>query len=81
MIMAVEATKEFAETTHREWHLGHWHANRVQEQFGIVTRILPSLTGTDFWHKSKGYIGNMKSAQAHLYSMDEGFIAFFQYNL
>lgn len=81
MIMATEVPMDFATSTHKEFHLGHCHSNLVTEKFGVITRILPSIAGTDAWHKSKGYVGNIKSAQAYLYSAEEGFLAFFQYNV
>lgn len=81
MIMATEEPMMFAQTTHREWHTGHLHKYLAEEKFGVTRRILPSIAGTDAWHKSKGYVGNIKSAQAYLYSSEEGFLAYFQYNV
>lgn len=81
MIMATEEPMMFAESSHKEWHTGHLHKYLAEEKFGVTRRILPSIAGTDAWHKSKGYVGNIKSAQAYLYSANEGFLAYFQYNV
>jgi hypothetical protein len=81
ILMASEAPKDWAETKHREWHLGHLHKTFVDENFGVVTRILPSLTSTDSWHKLKGFVGNVKAAQAYLWDHSQGYKAHFQYTV
>lgn len=81
IIMATEEPMLFAQASHKEWHTGHLHKYLAEEKFGVTRRILPSIAGTDAWHKSKGYVGNIKSAQAYLYSANEGFLAYFQYNV
>lgn len=81
IIMATETPKDFADTKFRFWHLGHLHKYQVQEQFGITVRILPSLCSTDAWHKQHGFVGNLKAAQAYLYSKTEGYLAHFQYTI
>ena len=80
-IMAGSWPQEWARTTHREWHLGHFH--RIKETHyaaadtidGVLVRVLPSLSATDSWHYRKGYVGNMRAAQAYIYNKKSGYEA------
>jgi predicted DNA-binding transcriptional regulator AlpA len=82
-IMAVERPKDWSETVCREWRLGHIHRSRVRESAGVETfqgvavRWVPSLSGTDAWHHSHGYIGTRRAAEAYLMNAREGFAAMF----
>lgn len=66
-LMATESPVEFAETTWREWHLGHLHKEHLTEKHGIRTRILPSLCAADAWHGAKGFVGNLRLAEAFVW--------------
>ena len=72
-IMAVERPQLWAETTHREYHLGHIHKQKttepvtVDDQTGVTVRILRSLSGTDAWHAKRGYVGNVRGAEAFVW--------------
>lgn len=72
-IMAREMKDAFANATCMEFLLGHLHIkrgskSRIYDTFGgLLTRILKSLSGTDAWHKTKGYASS-KGAQALVYS-------------
>ena len=82
-VMAVEAPEKWAAATCREIHVGHWHKRKVLqtlplETFGGVTvRHLPSLTGTDEWHYSQGFVGNPKAADAYLWAKTQGLAGYF----
>lgn len=86
LIMATEKPDLWASSKCRQFHLGHFHSRKttkyldVQEFQGFTVRILPSLSGTDAWHNSKGYM-SMKSAVAYLYSKDNGLVAEFSHNI
>jgi hypothetical protein len=86
LIMATEKPELWANSKCRQFHLGHFHSRKttkyldVQEFQGFTVRILPSLSGTDAWHNSKGYM-SMKSAVAYLYSKDNGLVAEFSHNI
>lgn len=55
-IMANKQPEAFAQCTWREWHLGHLHKDMLIDGFhDLRFRRLPSLSGTDSWHASKGY--------------------------
>ena len=79
-------TIEGAATKFREVQLGHFHKNKkinyvsVDDFQGFQIQILPSLSGTDFWHNSKGY-NSLKQAKAFLYSKTEGRVAEFTHTV
>ena len=84
LIMANEMAEQWANIAYTEWHLGHNHKRKemnwtgVDERFGTILRILPSLSGTDAWHHKKGYIGNTRAAQSYMYSKEFGYRGHFQ---
>lgn len=79
LIMAAEAAKDWAETTHHEIHLGHLHHKKetlyhTGREFGPVrVRILPSLCPADEWHFTSGYVGAKRAAEAYLWSFKNGY--------
>jgi len=85
LIFATEQPQLWADTKFREAHLGHFHKVKstkyvnINEETGFKVRVLPSLSGTDAWHHSKGYISN-KSAEAYLWNYDRGLEATFIHN-
>lgn len=85
LIMAGEAPEDWAKTTHREFHVGHFHHKReTQFHAGIEVgpvrvRILPSLTATDGWHGSQGYVGAQKACEAYLWSEARGYVGHFSW--
>lgn len=87
LIMAEERRRDWAETTHHEWHLGHLHKrketryNAGDTHGGVVVRILPSLSGTDKWHHDMGYVGSVKACEAYLHHHDMGYAGHLSYNV
>ena len=87
LIMASERPELWAKAKHTEWHIGHLHKQKsmnwvdIDERFGTVVRILPSLSGTDSWHHEKGYVGNTRAAQAYVWSKENGYKGHFQVNV
>lgn len=80
-IMASEQKHVWGQVTHREWHVGHFHKKK-ETRFsagdtygGVAVKIIPSICGTDAWHFRKGYVGNNKVAEAHLYDKRYGLAA------
>lgn len=69
-LMSIECSDLWSETKYREFHLAHYHSERVEEQAGIIFRWLPSVTGTDAWHKDCGYIGATKRSYSFVYNKD-----------
>jgi hypothetical protein len=78
MIMATEVPQLFAKAKCREIHLGHFHKAKqtvhmpLDEHQGVRVRVLPSLSGTDSWHHMKGYVKNIRAAEAYLWGLNEG---------
>ena len=70
-----------------EVHRGHLHTNKaaklaaIEELSGITVRNLSSMSATDYWHDSKGFIGNIKKAQAFIYSRRNGLQGILNYNV
>ena len=87
LLMAHEAPEMWAATKHRAWSTGHLHQRRstkfgsVVEDKGVEVRISPSLKATDSWHAQHGYVGNLRAAEAHVYSDTDGEIARFRATL
>lgn len=86
MIFAAENPKLWASTTQRYIQIGHFHHNRkinylLTEEFqGFQIQIMPSLSGSDAWHKAKGFL-SLKQAKAFLYNKVEGLIGEFTYSV
>ena len=67
-IMARMQPEAFAQCPVREWHLGHLHKEMATDGFhDMLFRRLPSLSGTDSWHASKGY-ASRKAAMGFVWS-------------
>jgi len=82
IIFATEQPKLWGDTKFRFAKLGHLHKSKKTEFISVDTHngfqveILPSLSGTDEWHYSKGYLA-LKQAKAFLYDLDKGEIGNF----
>jgi len=79
--MSQEARKDWAETVFREWHIGHYHHERLLDERGVVMRQLPSLAGTDAWHFNEGWVQAIRGARAFVWSRDEGIVHIAQHNV
>ena len=87
MATELESKKHWSDTLFHEWHLGHIHRKRTQkytvldknrvltEDLGVTVRYLSSLTGTEEWHHKKGYVGQIKAADAFIWNGELGLIA------
>jgi hypothetical protein len=71
-IMAREQPELWSKTTHREWHLGHYHKVHAEETQGVRVRRLPSLAAKDEWHVRQGY-GAMRAMEAYLWEKARGY--------
>lgn len=86
LIFATEQPELWAKCTTRVAKLGHLHKSKktnfvsVDEHQGFQVQILPSLSKSDFWHKSKGYMSK-QAAKGFLYSRENGLIAEYNYNV
>lgn len=73
-LMTNECPEWWAETTYREFHLAHYHSEKVKEVGGVIYRWLPTICGTDDYHYEKGYIGSVKRCYSFLYDKYKGLI-------
>lgn len=73
-LMAIEAPKQWGDTTSREFFLGHFHKRHTVEddEGGVVLRYLASPTSTDAWHYTSGFIGAQKQAQVFIRNKQTG---------
>jgi hypothetical protein len=74
-LMAVESPMDWAMSERRIWLTGHLHQQRrtynmLNERYGVVQRIFPSLVEPDDWHVLKGYIGMDVAAQLLVYDLN-----------
>ena len=95
MLMANDiASKPYwSQTKFHEWHVGHIHRKRnvnyttleknrsLNEDLGVTVRYLSSLTGTEEWHHKKGFIGQIKAADAFIWNDMYGYVAHLNSNL
>lgn len=85
LLMASDQPAAWADSQHREWHLGHWHVKRhkmflpVTDQQGVLVRIVPSLCPADSWHSSMGYGGRL-AAEAYFWHPEDGCVATFTHS-
>lgn len=73
-LMQIEKPSDWGETKYREYHLAHYHSEKVEEKGGIIFRWLPSITGIDTWSNDCGYIGAVKRSYSFIYDKDRGLI-------
>ena len=73
-LMQIERARDWGETKYREYHLAHYHSEKVEEKGGIIFRWLPSITGTDTWSNDCGYIGAIKRSYSFVYDREKGLI-------
>ena len=86
-IIAQRFKNLWSDTVYVEVHRGHYHTNKamklqaIEELNGITVRNLSSMSATDYWHDSKGFIGNIKKAQAFIYNRHNGLQGILNYNV
>lgn len=73
-LMSNECPEEWSETTYREFHLAHYHSEKVKDVGGVIYRWLPTVCGTDDYHYDKGYVGSVKRSYSFLYDKCVGLI-------
>jgi hypothetical protein len=87
LIMAQECPKEWGETLHREWHIGHLHKMKetrftAGDSFnGVRVRILPSLCAPDAWHYTRGFVKERRACEAYLWNRKSGYAGHFSSNV
>lgn len=54
-IMADDCPKDWGDTKHRYWYVGHVHHSDVKEYRGGVVEYFRTLAARDAWHAGQGY--------------------------
>jgi hypothetical protein len=80
-VAAAEEPQMWGRTRFREAHIGHMHKTALDEKHGFRVRTIAALCPADGWHSENGYIGNVRSAEAFLYSRDNGMEGSFVHNV
>jgi len=77
-LMASEQPRLWADTTHREWHAGHFHIERVEVDtiFDVTVRTVPALTAPDEWTVGAGY-RSKAGAQSFLWHKEKNLVGTF----
>jgi len=81
LIMAQERPQEWADSTNREWHIGHLHKKKETKYVagdtfkGVSVRIIPSISGTDAWHVENGFIKAIHSSEVFVWNYEEGLLS------
>lgn len=87
LVYAVEFPTEWGNTTHRILYTGHYHGRKTKEviteneEQGFVTRIIPALTSSDYYHYHNKWTGNQRSAIMHIHEATKGLISEFVYSV
>ena len=82
LLLATEQPEGWAQSRHREFHLGHFHSRKHMmfvpsfDRAGVLVRILPPLCPPDAWHAAMGYRSRL-SAEALYFDPAEGCVANF----
>lgn len=87
LVYAVEFPREWGACKHRMLYTGHYHGRKSKEfiteneEHGFVSRIIPALTNTDYYHYHNKFVGNKRSALLHLHEANKGLISEFVYTV
>jgi hypothetical protein len=87
LVFAVEFPQEWGASVHRLLYTGHYHGRKTKEyvteneENGFVSRIIPALTSSDYYHYHNKWIGNKRAAILHIHDADNGLIGEFTYSV
>ncbi len=71
-------SKWFGDATYREVHTGDKHHYMAKEIKGVRIQQMPSLSGTDRWHKDNNFVHSVRAALALVYDFKVGKVAEFE---
>lgn len=87
LVYAVEFPQQWGSCKYRMLYTGHYHGRKTKEfvteneENGFVTRVIPALTGSDYYHYHQKYVGNRRAAILHLHDANNGLVSEFVYSL
>lgn len=73
-----DSCEEFGKAEFRHVHTGDKHHYMAKEIKGVRIQQMPSLSGTDRWHKDNNYINNVRAGLVHLFHPTQGKIGEFE---
>jgi len=68
----------FGKAKYREVHTGDKHHYMAKEMKGVRIQQMPSLSGTDRWHKDNNFVHSVRAALALVYDSKMGKVAEFE---
>ncbi len=68
----------FGKAKYREVHTGDKHHYMAKEIKGVRIQQMPSLSGTDRWHKDNNFVHSVRAALALVYDCELGKVAEFE---
>jgi len=87
LVFATDFPKEWGNSKHRILYTGHYHGRKTKEviteneEQGFITRIIPALTSSDYWHYHNKWTGNQRAAIIHIHESKKGLISEFVYTV
>jgi len=87
LVFATEFPKEWGLSKHRFLYTGHYHGRKTKEviteneEQGFITRIIPALTSSDYYHYHNKWTGNQRAAIIHIHESNKGLISEFVFTL
>lgn len=73
-----EYSEMFGRAKYREVHTGDKHHYMAKEIKGVRIQQMPSLSGTDRWHKDNNFVHSVRAALALVYDFKLGKVAEFE---
>jgi hypothetical protein len=68
----------FGNATYREIHTGDKHHYMAKEVKGVRIQQMPSLSGTDRWHRDNNFVHSIRAALVLIYNNEHGKIGEFE---
>lgn len=87
LVFATDFPKEWGNSKHRFLYTGHYHGRKTKEviteneEQGFITRIIPALTSSDYWHYHNKWTGNQRAAIIHIHESKKGLISEFVFTM
>jgi hypothetical protein len=81
MVFASERPDIFSSSIWKEVHVGHWHHMIVEDRFGVIVRVLPTLASQSHWEAENMYIGAVRAAEGFIWNREAGLIGSVVYSV
>jgi len=87
LLFATDFPKEWGNSKYRFLYTGHYHGRKTKEviteneEQGFVTRVIPALTSSDYWHYHNKWTNNHRAAIIHIHEANKGLISEFVFTM